>query len=103
MPDRIAVIGGRDYILGFKALGVSVFPAETGEEASQALAAIRDGGYAAVFISEDFAEELKDILEELREKPLPAVALIPGARGSRGLALERLRQNARRAIGADIL
>jgi len=67
------------------------------------LTAIRDGGYAVVFISEDFAAGLKDILKELREQPLPAVALIPGAGGSRGLARERLRQNARRAIGADIL
>ncbi len=100
---KIAVVGGRDYILGFKAVGVSVFPAETGEEAAQALTAIMDGDYAAIFISEDFADELKDILAELREKPLPAVALIPGPRGSRGLALERLRQNARRAIGTDIL
>ena len=103
MPDRIAVIGGRDYILGFKALGVEVFPVETGEEASQALTAIRDSDYAVIFISEDFADALKDILEELWEKPLPVVAFIPGSRGSRGLARERLRQNARRAIGADIL
>jgi len=100
---KIAVIGGKDYILGFKALGVSVFPVETGEEASQALTSIKDGNYAAIFISEDFAEALKDILEEIREKPLPAVAFIPDPRGSRGLALERLRQNTRRAIGTDIL
>lgn len=101
--SKIAVIGERDCILGFKALGVSIFPAETGEEASQALTAIRDSDYAVVFISEDFADDVKDLLEELREKPLPAVALIPGTRGSQGLARERLRQNVRRAIGADIL
>ncbi len=100
--SKIAIIGGRDYILGFNALGVSVFPAETGEEASQALTAIRDDGYAVIFISEDFAEELQDTLKELREKPLPAVVLLPGPRGSRGLSRERLRQNVRRAIGADM-
>ncbi len=100
--SKIAIIGERDCILGFKALGISVFPVETGEEASQALAAIKDGGYAVIFIIEDFAEELKDILKELREKPLPVITLIPGTRGSRGLARERLRQNVRRAIGTDI-
>ena len=38
MESKVAVIGGKDYLLGFKALGVSVFPVKTGEEASQALA-----------------------------------------------------------------
>ena len=100
---KIAVIGKRDCILGFKALGVSTFPVETGEEASRVLPAIMNEDYSAVFISEDFADDLKDILEEWREKPLPAVVLIPGPQGSRGLARERLRQNARRAVGVDIL
>lgn len=101
--SKIAVIGERDCILGFKALGVSIFPVETGEEASQALTAIRDSDYAVIFISEDFTDDVNDLLEELQKKPLPAITLIPGTRGSRGLARERLRQNVRKAIGADIL
>ena len=100
---KTAVIGERDYILGFKAVGVAAFPVETGEEAFQALTAIRDENYAVIFIVEDFAEALKDILKELQEKPRPVLVLIPGTRNSRGLALERLRQNVRRALGADIL
>ena len=30
---RIAVLGDRDSVLGFKALGLDVYPAETAEEA----------------------------------------------------------------------
>ena len=34
---KIAVLGDRESVLGFKALGLSVFPAETAEEAKTVL------------------------------------------------------------------
>ena len=42
-------------------------------------------------------------MRDLRERPFPTVTFIPGTRGTRGLGMERLRNNVRKAVGADIL
>ena len=36
--DKIAVLGDRDSVLGFRLLGAAVFPAETAEEARRMMA-----------------------------------------------------------------
>ena len=102
--SKVAVIGSRDSILGFKGLGISIFSVKKGEEASRTLATIANNDYAAIFITEDFAEGVEEILKDLRERPLPTVTFIPaGAKGTRGLGMERLRNSVRKAVGADIL
>ena len=100
---KAAVIGQRDSILGFKGLGISIFSVKDGEEASRTLVAIAKDDYAVIFISEDFAEGVEEILEDLRERPFPTVTFIPGTKESRGLGMEKLRNNVRKAVGADIL
>lgn len=101
--SKVAVIGQRDSILGFKGLGVSIFSVKDGEEASRTLATIAKDDYAVIFIAEDFAEGVEEIIQTLKERPLPAITFISSATGTRGLGMERLRQNVRKAVGADIL
>ena len=101
--SKVAVIGQRDSILIFKGLGISIFSVKDGEEASRTLATIAQDDYAAIFITEDLAEEVEEIMRDLRERPFPTVTFIPGTRGTRGLGMERLRNNVRKAVGADIL
>ena len=48
---KIAVMGDRDSILGFKAIGFDVYPTEGQEEAGE-LARPQDG-YALIYITED--------------------------------------------------
>ncbi len=101
--SKAAVIGSRDSILGFKSLGISIFSVKDGEEASRTLAAIAKDDYAAIFITEDLYEGVEEVLKDLRERPFPTVTFIPGTGGTRGLGMERLRNNVRKAVGADIL
>lgn len=98
---EVAVIGG-DYIQGFRALGMAVFVVHTGEEAAETLDDLIRNNYSLIFVAEDFAAHLEDILKKVQSKAYPAIAFIPGSRGSWGLAQERLRKNIKRAIGADI-
>ena len=42
---RIAVVGDKDSVLGFQALGLDVFPAEGPEEARAALHRLLDGAH----------------------------------------------------------
>ena len=100
---KIAVVGDKDSILGFKALGVSTYPVTGKKEAMDALRAIEKEKVAVVCITEAVAQEIEEEVERLQRQPLPAVALIPNNKGSLGLGMQLIKRNAEKAIGADIL
>ena len=100
---KIAVVGDRDSILSFKAIGVEAFPAETAAEAEATLKQLAEGEYAVVFLTEQYALPLKARLDEYAERVTPAVILIPGRGGSLGIGLANVKEAVERAVGADIL
>ena len=101
---KIGIIGERDSVLGFMALGFSVFEAEDAESAKNALrGAVKNGEFAVIFITESLASLIEDETEKYKDMPLPAVVSLPGKEGSIGYGMENIRSAALRAIGADIL
>lgn len=100
---KIAVVGDKDSILGFKALGVSTYPVTDRKEAIGALREIEKDNVAVVCITEAVAAQIEEEVMELQRKPLPAVVLIPNNKGSLGLGMRLIKRNAEKAIGADIL
>lgn len=101
---KIGIIGDRDSVLGFMALGFSVFDVKDAEEARARLrAAVKEEAYAVIFITEDLAEKLEDELERYKDDPLPAIVSIPGRNGTTGYGMSNIREAAIRAVGADIL
>ena len=81
---KIAVIGGRDTVMGFKALGLE-------EE------------YAIIYIEENLAAEMQNEIAKFKDSPSPAIILIPGREGSIGLGLQALHDAVERAVGTNIL
>lgn len=100
---KIAVIGDEDTILGFRALGVSVFPVSDDKQAEEALRACARQDYAAIYITEGYASGIIDVITEFSRKPLPVVMTIPDNRGNTGAGMEKIRRTVERALGADIL
>lgn len=100
---KVAVVGDKDSILGFKALGVVTYPVTCPEEAIGALGSIVKEKVAVVCITEAVAQHIRPQIEELNKKLLPAVVLIPNNQGSLGLGMQQIKKNAEKAIGADIL
>lgn len=100
---RIAVIGDRDSILGFRGLGVETFAVAAPGEAEATLRRLAGSGYALIFVTEGVVEGAGRVLDEYATKALPVVVTIPDAKGSRGVALAKLRRTVERAVGADIL
>lgn len=99
---KIAVIGDKDSILAFKAVGAETFCASGVFEANEILRKLKDD-YAVIFITEDLAEQVSDTIDKLKSRPFPAVIPIPGTRGSNGFGLGSIRKDVEKAIGADIL
>ena len=103
MPtSNVAVIGDRDSVLCFRAIGVEVFPVRDAEEARPIFEQLRRQEYAIVFITEPVAAEMEDQLAEVASEPFPSVILIPNNAGRLGLGMEKVRWVVRKAIGADI-
>ncbi len=101
---KIGMIGDRESVQGFLALGFTVCAPEGEEEAKECLASwVRSEEYAAIFLTEELAAGMREQIASYRDLPLPAITLIPGSRGGTGEGLSSLRRAAERAVGADIL
>jgi V/A-type H+-transporting ATPase subunit F len=103
---KIAVIGGRDTVMGFKALGLDTFPAEDSAEAGRLLRQLTresEAEYAIIYIEETFAVQLQAEISKFKDSPSPAIILIPGREGSSGYGLQALRDAVERAVGTNIL
>ena len=100
---RIAVVGDRDSVLGFQALGVAAFPVENGVEARAVLHRIAGEDYGIICLTEDLVLELEGDIARYQDAPVPAILLIPGGKGLLGVGMGALRAAAVRAVGLDIL
>lgn len=101
--SKLAVVGPRDSVLAFRALGADTFAVTDKQSALDALEKTRAEGYQIVFITEALTEELAPELKAMAEHPTPVVIMIPDNRGSLGIGMERMRKSVERAIGVDIL
>ena len=99
---EICVIGDRDSILGFKALGFDIFVAETVSDAEKIIDKAAEK-YAVIFITEKFAQDLKSMIDGYRNVKLPVIVPIPGGYEKTGTGMKMIRDAMERAVGADIL
>ncbi len=106
-PERrlseIAMIGDRDSILGFKALGVAIFAVNNKDESVKALQEVVKQEFKVAFITEQMAPGPEEMADIIGDRTFPVVTMVPSNRGSTGLAMKRLQTLVRRAAGADVL
>lgn len=100
---KIAVLGDRDSIYGFAALGLDVCPVSDVSEGAKELRRLTEGDYAVIYITEALAANLKDEIEQYADRRLPAIILIPGVSGNTGLGMMNVKRSVERAVGSDIL
>ena len=100
---KIAVLGDKDSVLGFKALGLDTYPAESVEEARQILHELAKDNYAVVYLTEQLGVNMEAELARYKDELTPAIILIPGKEGSLGIGMKNITSSVERAVGADIL
>ncbi len=100
---KIGVIGDRESVLGFQAVGLDVFPADDAEEAKKTLKRLAKEDFAIIYITEQFYQYMMKEVEEYTDSRLPAVIPIPGKDGSLGIGMTSVKKSVERAVGADIL
>ena len=100
---KIGVIGDKQSVQGFKAVGLDVFDCNTKEEARSTLHKIADDNYAIIYVTENFYDQIRDSIYEYNEERLPAIIPIPGMQGTMGIGLYNIKKAVEKAVGADIL
>jgi V/A-type H+-transporting ATPase subunit F len=101
--SRIAFVGDRDSVWGFRAFGVDVYPVAEMNEAREVLERAVADEHAVVFVTEDVYEACAEQIAGYRDQAMPTVTVLPGVTGSRGVAAREIHQAVSAAIGADIL
>ena len=109
---KIAIIGPTDMVSGLLALGVE---AHNATNATEALAQLRELKkisndpsderiYAVVCVIDDVIRDVDQVeYAKVIAGALPAVVVLPGPNGSSGVAVERLRLLAQKAVGSSII
>jgi V/A-type H+-transporting ATPase subunit F len=104
VDEKIAVIGDRDTVIGFRMVGVTegCVPKSPEETRSSLMSYFRDPNMGLILITEPLAEEVQDTIIELSEAPVPVILLVPDREGSTGAYETVLKELVRRAVGIEV-
>ncbi len=100
---NIAVVGDRDSVLLYKAVGLDVFFETGAEHASHTLHNLARKGYQVIFLTEELYKDCSEAVSTYKSETFPAIIPIPSNKGTMGVGMAELKANVEKAIGADIL
>lgn len=101
---RIAVVGDWDSVMGFRALGLDTYPVANVEEAKAQVRELAKGGDCGIiYLTEQLAKDMGDVIARYKDELRPAIILIPGREGSLGIGMSDIKRAVERAVGSDIL
>ena len=100
---KVGIIGDKDSIMGFLALGIDIFPAYEADEIKRNIRDLVEKEYAIIYITEQASLLVQEYIARYKDNRLPTIIIIPGIGGSMGIGMNEVRESAKRAIGADIL
>lgn len=100
--SKIAVIGDKTSILGFRALGLDAYPVLEPKEAKEIWSEIKEKNYTIIMATEEAYHELEDLVGEFSNDFTPVVLIIPPAKGGTKLGYRRIKKIIEKAIGIDI-
>ncbi len=100
---KVGIIGDKDSVLGFLAIGFDVYPAGDNDEAAVLVERLAADDYAVIYVTEQIAAGIGPTILQYREKRFPAIIPIPGVQGNLGIGMGGVKKCVEKAVGADIL
>ncbi len=100
----IAVMGDKDSVAGFGALGLETRFADEPAGCRKVFRQLASSGrYAVIYITEKAAAMIGDEIDKYNEAMLPAVIRIPGVSGNTGEGIMQVKRSVEKAVGSDII
>jgi V/A-type H+-transporting ATPase subunit F len=103
MKNKIAIVGEKEAVMLFNAVGLEVRYAAEAAEVDKAIHALAREGYPVIYITEKAAARAQDAIALYARATFPAIIPIPGAGEPLGLGMANIKKNVEKAVGADIL
>lgn len=100
---QIAAVGDWESVMGFRALGLDTYPVTSVEEAREKVRELAKTTCAVIYLTEQLAKDMEDVIAHYKDEIRPAIILIPGREGSLGIGKANIQRAIERAVGADIL
>ncbi len=100
---KIAVVGDRDSVMLWGALGIETVFADETREIERAVHRLAREGAAIIYITEQAMVKIPDAVAKYKTAPFPAIIPIPNAEGSLGVGMRGISENIEKAIGAELL
>jgi V/A-type H+-transporting ATPase subunit F len=97
----VAIIADRETGLAFRSMGMQALYAEPGRVGDVLKEASTQ--YKIIFVTEDLAQTITDLITEYAAETLPVIIEIPSFEGTLGLGKKKMKRITERAVGADIL
>ena len=101
--SNIAVIGKSDIVSVFSAFGINVYPLDNPEDAILKLNELVSLNTDIVFITEDLASQIRNVIFDLNLKTQTSITVIPDHKGAKGLAASIIKDTVKEAVGMDII
>jgi len=99
MGGKVAVVGDGTSVAGFRPLGFSCFTVRHADDSRELWPELTGGEYAVVLVTEPVWDAIVDLAEEVSERAVPAVTVIPGAGSRGGVGQAKLDRAIERALG----
>ena len=101
--NKIAVIGDKDSVTAFKALGLEIFPDVNPFATRETIKKLSHDRYAIILITEKAAGGVPDIIAKYKASAYPVIIPIPDSAGTNGFGIQGLKNDIEKAIGTDII
>lgn len=101
--NKTAILGDKDSITGFSALGIDAFAENAEDNPAHILHNLVENGYSVIFITEQLAARLSDDIKRYSLRPVPVIVPIPGITGNMGMGMKAISEAVEKAVGSDIL
>ena len=102
MEDKIAVLGNKDIVVLFKAVGCDVF-SPAGRDKIRATLNKLIQNYKIILIQTNYAKLCEDLIEQTRTSAYPVIVVIPNKDEQNNYALDKIMTDMERAMGAKIV
>ena len=100
--NTIAAVGEMSSVIVFHTAGIRAVGADTPEEARRAVMELVKEDTKIIYLTENYFDELDDLIEKYRASAYPVIIPIPDRTGSRGLGEKKVISNMEKAIGTNI-
>ena len=99
---KVAAVGDRESVSGFKAIGMDVFTPYDKDECHALIKDLCSKDYAIIYITEEQAEYCSDIIKKYSDVICPAIILIPGVKNNTGEGMWQLSMSIEKAVGSQL-